>query len=79
MAAFADIDLQFSFSEFEGIKMKATAIQPQKLSIKLTASDLFNFIHSLYLFVDIYLHSGEYHLGTVGIDIRNYIFGVLPR
>ena len=26
---------------------------------------------SLYLFLDMYLHSGEYHVGTVGIDIRN--------
>ena len=32
---------------------------------------------SLYLFLDMYLHSGEYHVGTVGIDIRNYIFAVL--
>ena len=31
---------------------------------------------SLYLFLDMYLHSGEYHVGTVGIDIRNYIFTV---
>ena len=34
---------------------------------------------SLYLFLDMYLHSGEYHVGTVGIDIRNYIFAVLMR
>ena len=29
---------------------------------------------SLYLFLDMYLHSGEYHVGTVGIDIRNYSY-----
>ena len=28
---------------------------------------------SLYLFLDMYLHSGEYHVGTVGIDIRNTV------
>ena len=30
---------------------------------------------SLYLFLDMYLHSGEYHVGTVGIDIRNWVTG----
>ena len=27
---------------------------------------------SLYLFLDMYLHSGEYHVGTVGIDMNLY-------
>ena len=34
---------------------------------------------SLYLFLDMYLHSGEYHVGTVGIDIRNYVPSIIQK
>ena len=45
----------------------------------ISASFSIDMTMSLYLFLDMYLHSGEYHVGTVGIDIRNYIFAVLMR
>ena len=49
------------------------------VEIILRSSHVLDMTMSLYLFLDMYLHSGEYHVGTVGIDIRNYIFAVLMR
>ena len=53
--------------------------KPNKATFELYFS--IDMTMSLYLFLDMYLHSGEYHVGTVGIDIRirNYIYAVLMR
>ena len=55
-----------------------TRLVPTEI-IVILGSDVLDMTMSLYLFLDMYLHSGEYHVGTVGIDIRNYIFAVLMR
>ena len=46
-------------------------------NIDFIGSHVLDMTMSLYLFLDMYLHSGEYHVGTVGIDIRNYWYKVI--
>jgi hypothetical protein len=54
-------------------------IHGNQIKLQSYRYDVLDMTMSLYLFLDMYLHSGEYHVGTVGIDIRNYIFAVLMR